>query len=484
MQLLSLLDHEKEDEKVREKTILLRKLHETAMKGSVTSLLQILHEDPLILSSTPPPSQPISDSPLHVVALLGHLHFTRELLNRNPDLAGALNSGGATPLHAASAKGYVGIVKELMSVNPDACFVLDHDGMSPLHLAAIKGRVGVLTELVRVKPEGALVLTRGGETCLHLCVKHSRLEALKLLVQSLKNDGFLNWKDGDGNTILHLAVAKKHLEIIKYLLFTTAIEVDTRNMKGLTALDVLSQSPRDLRDMEIKECLQGSGVVTTLNNTELSNIGNPDIAQVPSIITKHKNKKIEKPEKHKHTDWLGRKRSALMVVASLIATVAFQAAISPPGSVWQDDAPADSQGNPGHEAGKSVMAYNIPIAYEQFMIFDTIAFLASLSIILIQISGLPIKRRRWMWSQMITMWIAITAHTVTYFITFIHMSPKNVESTLFETTKIAVLTWLVMMAIVFIGNAVRVIRWLLIKYGYVKEKEAPSNGEDEVNDNP
>ncbi|GFY98489.1 hypothetical protein Acr_12g0010300 [Actinidia rufa] len=32
--------------------------------------------------------------------------------------------------------------------------------------------------------------------------------------------------------------------------------------------------------------------------------------------------------KHKHTDWLGRKRSVMMVVASLISTVAFQARLS------------------------------------------------------------------------------------------------------------------------------------------------------------
>ncbi|XWS17454.1 hypothetical protein CRYUN_Cryun33cG0069300 [Craigia yunnanensis] len=49
--------------------------------------------------------------------------------------------------------------------------------------------------------------------------------------------------------------------------------------------------------------------------------------------------------KHKHTDWLDRKRSALMVVASLIATVAFQAAITPPGGVWQEDETVDEKGN-------------------------------------------------------------------------------------------------------------------------------------------
>ncbi|GFY95163.1 hypothetical protein Acr_10g0005480 [Actinidia rufa] len=209
MELLSLLNHEKEEDKARHNSTK-KKLHEAAMKGSVPSLLQILHEDPLIFRHTPPSS---AYSPLHVAALLGYLDFSRELLRRNPELAGSPCPGGSTPLHLASAKGYVEIVKELTLVNPDLCFAFDLDGRSPIHLAAIKGRVGVLTELVRVRPEATRVLTQGGESCLHLCVKYNRLEALKAVVGSLnKEDEFVNWKDGGGNTVLHLAVAKKQLE--------------------------------------------------------------------------------------------------------------------------------------------------------------------------------------------------------------------------------------------------------------------------------
>ncbi|PSS17575.1 Ankyrin repeat-containing protein [Actinidia chinensis var. chinensis] len=480
-ELVSLLNHEKEEDKARRNTKR-KKLHEAAIKGSVPSLLQILHEDPLILRPSPLSSPVAAYSPLHVAALLGYLDFARELLTRNPELAGSQSPGGSTPLHLASAKGYVEIVKELTLVNPDMCFAFDLDGRSPIHLAVIKGRVGVLTELVRVRQEATRVLTRGGESCLHLCVKYHRLEALKAVVGSLEGeDEFVNWKDGDGNTVLHLAVAKKQLEIIKFLLARTAIEVNARNVNGLTALDVLSISPRDLRDIEIKECLQGHGTMTRFNSVP-SNIVNGEIEEVPSISTR-KNLQggssiKQQPNKHKHTDWLGRKRNALMVVASLIATVAFQAAISPPGGVWQNDFDGDSS-QKSHEAGKSVMARNIPKAYGQFMIFDTIAFLASLSIILLQISGLPIKRRRWMWSQMVTMWIAITALTITYFLALIHMTPNNVLGTLYQVTKISVLGWLTLMAIVFIGNVIRMILWLLRNHGYIKKKEDPTNEEED-----
>lgn len=221
-QLLTLFDQEKQEE---QKSAHRRNLHEAAMKGSLPSLPQTLDQTTLILTSSSPPPSPSSsnDTPLHVAALLGHLDFAKSLLTRNPDLAGKLNSDGSTPLHLASAKGYAEIVKELVSVNPDVGFVLDRDGRSPFHLACIKGRVGVLTELLRVNPELARAVTGGGgESCLHLCVKYNRLEALKVVVEGFGKDEFVNWKDGDGNTVLHLAVAKKQLEV--YVYFSSSIQ--------------------------------------------------------------------------------------------------------------------------------------------------------------------------------------------------------------------------------------------------------------------
>lgn len=264
MRRLSLLDDEKEEERKREKTRE-KKLYEAAMGGSIASLLEFLHED---LSSA-------SDTPLHIAALLGRSDLAKELLGRRPQLAKALNSRGSSPLHVACAKGYVEIVKELLSFIPDVCFMLDSDGISPLHHTAIKGRAKILTELVRVKPEATQVLTGRGETGLHLCVKYNRLEALKVLVESMdREDGIMNWKDDDGNTVLHLAVAKRQIEVIKFLLSSTGIEVNTQNANGITALHALYQSPRDLRDRDIKESLQCAGASRTKNSSSIRSDSN------------------------------------------------------------------------------------------------------------------------------------------------------------------------------------------------------------------
>lgn len=267
------------------------------------------------------------------------------------------------------------------------------------------------------------------------------------------------------------------MQIMKFLLTNGSVEVNALNRNGSTSLDILKQSPRDLRDSEIEDSLRHAGGLSAkdlhLITDEWVPTKGPQIAKRLSSHQKSSKKPIPK---HKHTDWLGRKRSALMVVASLIATVAFQAGLTPPGGVWQDDYQLDSNGNPvddPHTVGTAVMAYKDPTQYGLFMIFNTIAFLSSLSIILLLVSGLPLKRRRWMWVQMVIMWISITAQVLTYFLALRNMSPKSVsaQSMLREVTEISVLTWLCLMMVVFIGNIVRMNLWILRKYGYIKEKE-------------
>lgn len=488
MRLVKLLDDEKEEEKQQRDKAINDKLQEAAINGSVPSLLQLLQQHAQILDNTLSFSD--SDTPLHIASLLGHSAFAKLLLDRKPQLASQLNShGGSSPLHLAAAKGFVEIVKDLVVVNPDMCLVWDRQGRTPLHLAAIKGRLGVLAELVRVRPESSRVFTSRGESVLHLCVKHNRLEALKVFVECVGGDDeFVNWRDADGNNVLHLALINKQLEIIKFLLNFTKIEVNAQNSNGFTALDILFNGPRDIRDMEIKETLIKAGASRI--NEAPSSTYNPDIVEVSSLKQPLASQEIgakQPVKKHKHVDWLGRKRSALMVVASLLGTVAFQAAISPPGGVWQDDYLVDSDGNTvekTHSVGTAVMAYTVGEGYGLFMIFNTTAFLASLSIILLLVSGLPIKRRRWMWLQMVTMWIAISALTSTYFLGLIHMTPDHVKGTLYQVMKVSVLVWLALIGLVFIGNISRMILWFLRKYGYIKEKvkEASNYVEDDEND--
>ncbi|XP_016676769.1 uncharacterized protein [Gossypium hirsutum] len=156
--------------------------------------------------------------------------------------------------------------------------------------------------------------------------------------------------------------------------------------------------------MEIESILRDAGVLSSKDRHVIAVKWVPspsNIPKIPKSLVSNKSKKSETNSrmpmrKKEHTDWLSRKRSALMVVSSLIAMVAYQAAIAPPGDALQADETVDEKGNPlehCRKAGTAVMAYNQGIEYGHFMIFNTLAFFSSLSITLQLVSGLPIKRR-------------------------------------------------------------------------------------------
>ncbi|OVA13350.1 Ankyrin repeat [Macleaya cordata] len=187
----------------------IRRLNEAAMTGSVTTLLELLQGDPLLLDKVMVAAF-LPENPLHIAAMLGHVDFVKEILSRKPELARELNSQGSSPLHLASAKGHIEIVKEILrSDDPDVgCFVRDQEGRISLHLAAIKGRVEIVKEFIRAKPELTREMTDQGETILHLCVKYNQFEVFKIV----EDEELLMAKDSEGNTVLHLAAAKRQIQ--------------------------------------------------------------------------------------------------------------------------------------------------------------------------------------------------------------------------------------------------------------------------------
>ncbi|KAI3524056.1 hypothetical protein L1887_02676 [Cichorium endivia] len=432
-----------------------RLLYEASVEGNSTALLILLKEDPLILDRVTLNNN--DDMPLHVASMLGHIDFVKEILIRKPHLAMEPDSQRRLPLHLASAKGHVDVVKALVSASPDTCLARDRDGRNPLHLAAIKGRYDVVKELVHARPHAARAVVQQ-ETILHLCVKHNQLEVLKFLVERVDHE-FVNSKDADGNTILHLAVADKQLETIKFLLLDTTIEVNSSNTNGDTPMDILAQGPRDVKDEQIIQLL-------TTGAFEMKTEG--FLAEVPQNSRKKMaldnskyNKKPRVPSHFKKDsknddDWLDKKRNTLMVVASLIATMAFQAGTNPPSGVWQDGSSTD----PTRRAGYAVMVYNHPNLYHVFLVCNTVGFVSTLSIILLLISGLPfLKHRFFLWILMVIMWIATSSMSITYLVSIWVLTPKPEAETFRTVVNGIMLVWIGLMTLLVAGHSIQLMNF-------------------------
>ncbi|CAL5429191.1 unnamed protein product [Camellia sinensis] len=407
-------------EKVTERMEL--RLHEAAIQGDVTLLQEILREDPLVLDRVN--SGWFGRSPLHVAALRGHTNFVKEVLRLNPDLAEILDSSHGLPLHLAAAKGHVEVVQALISVDLDMCLTRDKNGKNPLHLAVMKGKVDVLKVLVQANPYAAEAVMDRGETILHLCMLRDQLESLKILMNTTKNKEFVNAKDGGGNTILHLAVANKQVESLNYLLTNATLDVNIKNASEYTALDILAQIRKDVKNSnDIEKKLKEAGAMR-----------GKDVGQ---------------------SEWLTKKKETIMLVATLIATIAFQAGMNPPGGFWQDT--SDEPSNK-HSAGDAIMDYNYPHLYLYFIRASTIGFVASLSTILLLITGLPFKKRIFMWILVAIIWLTITSMAVTFAISIVVITPRVDREPISHTIGVAVIVWCSLMGILFLVHTARLLK--------------------------
>ncbi|KAJ6824598.1 ankyrin repeat-containing protein-like [Iris pallida] len=399
------------------------RLREASFSGDVHSLHQLLQEDRLLLNR---PTY-CSDNPLHVAAMLGHADFAAEVVRLRPDLARELDAGGHTPLHLAAANGHAEVAKVLLGNSSagvpghELCLLRDKYGLTPVHAAALKGRTDVLRELVTACPDSVRVATGRGETALHLAVRSSSLEAVEFLVETVgaaTAAELLNAKDDKGNTALHLAVARKQLQTMKFMLSKPSVDVNSVNLRGLTPLDVLLESPTEHGDMVLGETIRAAGGKTA---AELELPPPPAAVLLPRQAIGRQKPRVKNDEGYRDTP------GTLMVVATLIATITFQAALNPPGGFIPDDGKSHSSVSKVAAAaaddqrpGKVILEKEL----KYFLMFNVFGLFASLSIILLLICVSP-RRKRMMGFLSWIMWAAVLSTALAFQIAIAEIYKSN-----------------------------------------------------------
>lgn len=233
---------------------------------------------------------------------------------------------------------------------------------------------------------------------------------------------------------------------MELLLSMTGIEVNLKNLKGMTAMDILVERRTDTREAQMEEflvhagALQSKGGATFVHMTKRNMHGG-------STMDLRKNKKEKHVDK---ADWLEKKQSAIMVVATILASMAFQVGVDPPDEVKEMNGfwPSGMLGKCMH-----------------FYIVNTIGFIASLSIIFLLMSGLPLKNRVVIRFLLMITWVSITATAMTYTGMLITLTTKNQISENYPAIPIIILVWICLTIIILLAHTLRLlvkmVKWML-----------------------
>ncbi|KAK2633156.1 hypothetical protein EUGRSUZ_L00445, partial [Eucalyptus grandis] len=264
---------------------------------------------------------------------------------------------------------------------------------------------------------------------------------------------------------------------VKYLL-QSEVDVNTVNRNGFSALDIVEYFPKDFKVIELRELLVHSGALRALrfpastthqavvDKTNENSTITVDLAYVEPLSTDtHPVEAVpplsladeirkQKEDIHK----IEKRRDSLMVAATVIAAMAYQAGLNPPSGVWNEDQ-KDKDGTIYYFAGTSIMVANYPESYPKFWKYNTVALLASLTTILLLTSGLPFGKKVLTWILMATTWVTITFMALTYLESMkaiMSVGPYNeYMRPITRMVRNSMYVWISIVAILFLVHTVR-----------------------------
>ncbi|XLR70129.1 hypothetical protein S83_020801 [Arachis hypogaea] len=317
------------------------KLEEAAMSGDLNKLYETIKEDAHILEKVD--AIPFVETPLHIAAAAGHVHFAIQIMRLKPSLALKLNREGLSPVHVALHNNHHNLVRRLVQINGNLVRVKEgREGLTPLHLVCQfddddEENFTTLLEFLDTCPDSIGDVNVRNETALHVALRCENITAFQVLlgwlIRNVKKGAeylersVMNQIDEDGNTILHISTLMGNTQAVKLLVRCPYMSLNYKNSLNQTALDLAGSS-------EIKKILFEAGTkpgasIESLNYKEkASQLASLDPRS--NFITRLK------------WNMSGERRDAYLVVMVLVITAIYQTALSPPGGLYQADADSSS----------------------------------------------------------------------------------------------------------------------------------------------
>lgn len=302
---------------------------------------------------------PSSQNALHAAVFQGK-RMVGLLLDWEPSLAGEPDDSGSTPLHFASSDGDHPVVAAILRAAPYTVHKRDSDGLSALHVAAGMGHAGVAKALIEACQDAAELRDHRGGTFLHAAARggHSKVVSLAIATKKPTLRRLLNTQDRDGNTPLHLVVAAGAPDVVEALMRDGEVRADVMNNDGHTPLDLAARST---------SLFSMLGLVVTL-------------AAFGGQSRPQRRDRVKRWSGHDIGKGIEKTSDSLAVVAVLIATVAFTAAYSLPGSYEQND-------DPGKMVVKGRAVLQQKTVFKCFLVLDSFALMASVVAVVLLVFG-------------------------------------------------------------------------------------------------
>ncbi|XP_059642036.1 ankyrin repeat-containing protein BDA1-like [Cornus florida] len=381
-----------------DKQRLMKEAAQAAQAGDVNVLYALFRINPYVLKSID--EIRFVDTPLHIAASNGHIHFAVEMISLMPSFGKKLNPDGLSPLHLALQNRRTETVMRLININSEIIRVQGKGGITPLHYVAERNEVGLLAEFLCACPDSMQDLTIRGETAVHIAVRNRNCKAFEVLfnwIDKTNNLPLLQWKDEDGNTVLHIATYTNQPQVVKKLVKAVELKGD-KNMQGLAAFDLISS---DESNSEIKNMLAASRSFTRF--------WKPNSASDNYLADFIRNRRVPNIVNMRKMSIDSKLRETVLLIAALVATATYQVAVAPPEGIFQLD-----------ENGKSMTALAVPeIFYYCLLFINSTSFAISVGVIFLSLQiGIHYQLLR----------LCLYFIMVSYIISVLFTAPKNVFS--------------------------------------------------------
>ncbi|QCD96154.1 transient receptor potential cation channel subfamily A member 1 [Vigna unguiculata] len=279
--------------------------------------------------------------------------LTADLSMSNARMATCVeNHGILSPPFVAILKQKPGILEKIVSKKKEWIHFKDDTGRNVLHYAASTENC----------PNPREIVDKKGRNIVHIAAIMGKFNVIRYILQDT-NDGVIDMikdKDYDGNTPLHLAASHCHSKIVQALTWDTRVDLHYLNNNNQTALDAFEQFKEEDNPpfpQRLTWCqLKSAGI----QNAE---IGSHSI-EVPSSPCKPKSKDAEFYKDRINT---------LMLVSTLITTIAFAGGFTLPGGT--------NSSTPGQ--GMALMLNHV--WFKPYILYTTISMYGGISVTIILI---------------------------------------------------------------------------------------------------